>query len=103
MAWNRHVGLTSVTLGLLAALPAGSGCSSSDGSLGRLTDEQCAVLGAGSPHPDLLPELIALLRRAGVSLDSLVQEIPPTQVDQALHARRCGQADPVLLPIVRFR
>lgn len=43
MAWNRHAGLSSVTLGFLVGLPLVSGCSSSDAALGRLTDEVTIV------------------------------------------------------------
>lgn len=43
MAWNRHAGRSTVTLGILLGLPLVSGCAGSDAPLGQLTDERTIV------------------------------------------------------------
>lgn len=71
-------------------------------TLAQICEDQCSILGAGAPHPDLLPELVALLRRAGVDLDPLVTPIAPQDIDAALAQRRRGEAPAATLPIVRY-
>lgn len=70
--------------------------------LDRITSEQCQILGAGPGHPDLLPELIALVERSGLELTALTRPVAPDSVDAELAARRAGRSEPLTLPIVRF-
>lgn len=70
--------------------------------LERITREQCQILGAGPGHPDLLPELVALLDRSQLDLQALTRPVAPAEADSELAARRAGQGDQLTLPIVRF-
>lgn len=70
--------------------------------LERVSSEQCLILGAGPGHPDLLPELLALVERAGVDLLALTRAIAPADVDAEMEARRAGRSDELTLPIVRI-
>lgn len=92
---------TSTTDSALAAEPVGGPGLTSIALLERVSTEQCQIHGAGAPHPDLLPELLALLDRAGVDLSTLVRAVEPGDVDAEMAARRARRAD-LLLPVVRF-
>lgn len=70
--------------------------------LDLVTRRGATVIGAAHPHPDLLIELCALLSRAQVSLETLVRPVAEHDVDAVYLARRCGQDDPLRLPVVRW-
>lgn len=93
--------VASTTEPALAAEPVGGPGLTSIALLDRVSTEQCQIHGAGAPHPDLLPELVALLDRAGVDLSTLVRAVEPGDVDAEMSARRARRTD-VLLPIARF-
>ncbi|MCS6915289.1 MAG: alcohol dehydrogenase catalytic domain-containing protein [Myxococcales bacterium] len=89
--------------GLAAPLPAGPALGG-PAVLQRLCEEQAAVLGAGAAHPDLLPELLALVVRGALELSALTIAIPPEELEAVLARRRCGLPgkEGLLLPVVRF-
>jgi hypothetical protein len=71
--------------------------------LERVVNEQCHIVGAGPAHPDLLPELLALLDRAQVDLSTLTDAVTPDEAAAIVAARREGRSPrPLRLPIVRF-
>lgn len=70
--------------------------------LDRAVAEGCQIIGGGSVHPDLLVELVALCERARIDLRSLTRRIEPAEVDATMAARRQGQGDALLLPIVDY-
>lgn len=73
--------------------------------LDRLVREGCQIIGAGPSHPDLLPELLSLVQRAGVDLAALTRAISPPQIESVMAARRRGQgtaAERLTLPIACF-
>lgn len=70
--------------------------------LDRAVAEGCQIIGGGSVHPDLLVELVVLCERARIDLRSLTRRIEPTDVDATMAARRQGQGDALLLPIVDY-
>ena len=87
--------------GLAATLstdPAISGMALLD----RVSSEQCQILGAGPGHPDLLPELLALIERSQLDLTVLTRPVALADVDAELADRRAGRGDQLTLPIVRF-
>lgn len=86
---------------LPAPLPAGPGLCG-PAALDRLSREQCQVIGVGAAHPDLLPELAALVQRAEIDLSALVAAVTPAEIDAVLGRRRRGEGDRLKLPIVRF-
>lgn len=69
--------------------------------LDRITNEQCQILGAGPGHPDLLPELVALVERSQLDLTALTRPLSLSAADTELAARRTGRSEPLTLPIVR--
>lgn len=86
---------------LAAPLPAGPHLGIA--ALERVVDEQCQILGAGPAHPDLLPELLALLERARIDLSALTRPVEPADVHTVMDARRAAtDPAPLLLPIVRY-
>lgn len=88
--------------GALAAEQVGGSGLTSVALLERVTEEQCQILGAGAPHPDLLPELLALLDRARVDLSTLVQPVDAGSIESVMAERRAGRAASLALPVVRF-
>jgi threonine dehydrogenase-like Zn-dependent dehydrogenase len=92
------------TGGLPADLDAGPG-QRGVALLERLTREGCQILGAGPAHPDLLPELLALVLRTGVDLAALTRSVSPPEIDAVMAARRSGRgsaAEQLALPIACF-
>ncbi len=90
--------------GLPAALCAGPDLSGI-ALLHPIVAQGGLVLGAGPPHPDLLPELVALVERAQIDLGVLTRAIAPSEVEAEMERRRCRQGDALhrlTLPIVRF-
>lgn len=85
----------------IAAEPLGGPSLTSVALLERVSTEQCQIHGAGASHPDLLPELLALLDRAGVDLSTLVRAVEPGEIDAEMAVRRARRAD-LLLPVARF-
>lgn len=69
--------------------------------LERVSNQGCQILGAGPGHPDLLPELVALLERAQLDLGSWTRAVAPDAVAAELADRRAGRGDQLTLPIVR--
>lgn len=69
--------------------------------LARIAREQCQILGAGPGHPDLLPELIALIARSQLDLTALTRSVTMSAVDAELADRRAGRSAPLTLPIAR--
>lgn len=86
----------------LAAEPGAGPGLAGPGVLEQLCRQQATVYGAATPHPDLLPELLALLERARVDLAQLTRSVSPDEVAAEYAARRNGSADPLTLPIARF-
>lgn len=90
------------------ALPvAGAGPTSGISLLEKAVSEGCQIIGAGTPHPDLLPELVALIERAQLEpeLSTLTRAITPTEIDAVMAARRSGHAsaaERIRLPIVAY-
>lgn len=70
--------------------------------LQRVSDEQCQILGAGPGHPDLLPELVALLERAQLDLSAFTRTVALGAAAAELADRRAGRGDQLTLPIVRI-
>ena len=70
--------------------------------LERVVNEGCQIIGAGPPHPDLLPELLALVERAGVSLDALTRAVAPSDIAAATAGMGGSAHEPLRLPIARF-
>lgn len=67
----------------------------------------CQIIGASAGHPDLLPELVALVERAGLGpeLATMTRRAAPADVDALLARRRSGEesaAERVQLPIVCY-
>lgn len=69
--------------------------------LERVSNEGCQILGAGPGHPDLLPELVALLERAQLDLCTFTRAVTPDAVAAELVDRRAGRGDQLTLAIVR--
>ena len=93
---------TAPATGALAAEPVGGPGLTGVALLERVTEEQCQILGAGAPHPDLLPELLALLARAQIDPSTLVRPVDVGSIDAVMAERRAGQAASLALPVVRF-
>lgn len=70
--------------------------------LERVSNEQCQILGAGPGHPDLLPELVALLERAQLDLSTFTRAVALDAAAAELTDRRAGRGDQLTLPIVRI-
>ena len=70
--------------------------------LERVSNEQCQILGAGPGHPDLLPELVALLERAQLDLATFTRPVALGDAAAELADRRAGRGDQLTLPIVRI-
>jgi len=70
--------------------------------LERVSSEQCQILGAGPGHPDLLPELVALLERAQLDLAQFTRAVALDDAAAELADRRAGRGDQLTLPIVRI-
>jgi threonine dehydrogenase-like Zn-dependent dehydrogenase len=90
--------------GLPAELAAGPGLSGV-ALLQPIAAQGCMVLGAGPAHPDLLPELLALIERTSVPLSALTRAVSPDEIESTMAARRQGlftAADRLTLPIVQF-
>jgi 6-hydroxycyclohex-1-ene-1-carbonyl-CoA dehydrogenase len=90
-----------VGAGQAGPLPAGPGL---DGPalLERVCREQGRVLGAPAAHPDLLPELLALVQRAELDLGALTLAVAPTEIEDTLARRRRGEGDAVRLLVARY-
>lgn len=89
--------------GMAAPLPAGPALTG-PAALALLCEEQGSVVGAGPPHPDLLPDLVALVLRGALDLGALTVAVSPSEIDAVLARRRRGDAEERLrLPIARFR
>lgn len=65
-----------------------------------LTGSEAQILAISAGHPDLLPELCALVVRGELELAPLVTAVPPEAAAVALAARRRGELHE--LPIVRL-
>ncbi len=65
-----------------------------------LTCSESQILASSAGHPDLLPELCALVVRGELQLAPLVTAVPPEAAAEALAARRRGELHE--LPIVRL-
>lgn len=100
---SQPLGGTPARLSLPAELNAGPGLAGVS-PLETVAAESCTILGAGPPHPDLLPELLALVERAGLDLAALTRKVAPTPeaVEAAMAERRSGRGDRLALPIVCF-
>jgi 6-hydroxycyclohex-1-ene-1-carbonyl-CoA dehydrogenase len=73
-------------------------------ALALLCEEQGTVIGAGAPHPDLLPDLVALVLRGALDLTALTVAVAPSDIDLVLSQRRRGDVGERLrLPVARFR
>lgn len=97
---------TDVGPALPAAVSAGPGVGGI-ALLEKVVAEGCQIIGAGTPHPDLLPELVALIERAQLELElsTLTRTVSPAQIDAVMAARRSGlasAADRIRLPIVVY-
>lgn len=68
----------------------------------EITNQQCQVIGVGPPHPDLLPELLALTERASIDLATLTRAVAPAEVAEVFAQRRAGRGDTLTLPIARY-
>lgn len=91
---------------LLDANPAGPGVGGL-ALLEKVVAAGCQIIGASAPYPDLLPELVALVERAGLEpeLATLTRRLAPADIDAVLARRRSGQesaAERVQLPIVCY-
>jgi threonine dehydrogenase-like Zn-dependent dehydrogenase len=86
---------------LAAPLPVGPQLGAG-ALLNRLVDEGCQILGAGPAHPDLLPELLALVERAGIDLGALTRAVDESELESLMAARRRGEGDQLTLPIVCY-
>lgn len=62
---------------------------------------QAQVL-AVAPHPDLLPELLALCGRAQLDLASHTRAVRADEIEAVMATRRSGQETDLRLPIVQF-
>jgi 6-hydroxycyclohex-1-ene-1-carbonyl-CoA dehydrogenase len=91
----------------LAALAGGTAVLLADGDglevtapLDALAAAEAHVIGASACHPDLLPELLALVARGELSLDAEVERWPMSRLAEARAARLRGArlALPVLVP-----
>lgn len=89
------------------ATPGGVAALLSDGDgydlripIEALCDGEAVVLGAAACHPDLLPELCALVVRGELDLASQVQLLPFDDYAAAVAERRAGHLEllPVLMP-----
>lgn len=90
-----------VGAGQAGPLPAGPGL---DGPalLERVCREQGRVLGVPASHPDLLPELLALVQRADLDLRALTVAISPTEIEDVLARQRRGEGAAVRLEVARY-
>jgi hypothetical protein len=87
--------------GMAAPVPAGPALGGVF-ALDRIATQGCTILGAGPPHPDLLPELLALTLRAALDLKVLCRPVTPQEIDGILAERRRGSLAPLTLPIVIY-
>jgi len=92
--WARA--LAAVAPGVTIALLDGSGAQASAADWPRLVAAEAHVLGVVGGHPDLLPELVALVVRGQLGLDAHVRRV---SVDEADAARAAYLADGGPLPI----
>jgi 6-hydroxycyclohex-1-ene-1-carbonyl-CoA dehydrogenase len=92
----------------LAMLPAGGTAALLDGGddldgraapWARLAALEAQVIGAAAAHPDLLPELCALVVRKELPLAPLVAAVAPAEIATAIAARRSNLSS--VLPILR--
>ena len=79
------------TLVFAAERPAGSL------PLGRALAAEATLLGVVAPHPDLLPELVALVVRGELAIDDLVTIIPASDGTRAAELARAGRFALVVL------
>lgn len=73
--------------------------------LDPIVREGCQVLGAGPPHPDLLPELLALAARVSLDLSALTRPLKPAEADAVMAARRRKEGsagERLTLPVVVY-
>jgi len=61
-----------------------------------------AQVAAVAPHPDLLPELLALCTRTRLDLAQHTRAVAVEEAEAVMEARRCGQEGDQRLPIVVF-
>ena len=87
--------------GTLPSEPAGGPQLVSLATLEHVVAMQAQVI-AVAPHPDLLPELLALCGRARIDLSIHTRAVAVKDVDSVMAARRAGQDVDLRLPIVTF-
>ena len=87
--------------GQLVAEPQAGAALSSLAALAHIVDMQAQLI-AVAPHPDLLPELLSLCARTQIDFTKLTREVSPSDMDNVMAARRCGQDGDSRLPVVRF-
>ena len=87
--------------GSLVAEPEAGAQLVSVAVLQQVVAMQAQVL-AVAPHPDLLPELLALCGRAQLDLASHTRAVRADEIEAVMAARRSGQETDLRLPIVQF-
>lgn len=88
--------------GQLIAEPQGGAQLVSVAVLESLLSSQSQVLSV-APHPDLLPELLALSERCRLDLSKLTRPVPVEEVEAVMESRRCGLDTDLRLPVVQFQ
>lgn len=89
------------TIGGLVGEPQGGAQLVSLATLEHVVAMQAQVV-AVAPHPDLLPELLALCTRTRLDLAQHTRAVAVEEAEAVMEARRCGQESDQRLPIVVF-